>query len=67
MILEVVRGELAREAAVVLISESEEELALSCDRILVFFKGRVVEVLERGSPAFSVRRIYELSQGVWSA
>lgn len=63
-LLAVVRDELAADSAVVMLSESEDELIAVCDRILVFFKGEVREVLERGSPAFTVGRLYELIQGV---
>lgn len=63
-LLAVIRNELAASSGVVMLSESEEELIAVCDRILVFFKGKVREVLERGSPAFTVGRLYELIQGV---
>ena len=63
-LLAVVRDELAAASGVVMLSESEEELIAVCDRILVFFKGEVREILERGTPGFTVGRLYELIQGV---
>jgi ABC-type sugar transport system ATPase subunit len=63
-LLAVVRDELAAAGAVLMLSESEEELVETCDRIHVFFKGRVREVLERGTPGFTVGRLYALIQGV---
>lgn len=63
-LLAVVRDELATVGAVVILSETEEELIGTCDRVLVFFKGRVREILERGTPGFTVGRLYELIQGV---
>ena len=55
---------LAAKAGVVMTSESEEELVDYCDRIVVFFRGRVVKVLARGDREFTVDEIYRLSQGV---
>jgi ABC-type sugar transport system ATPase subunit len=63
-LLAIVRDELAKVGAVVMISESEEELIDTCDRILIFFKGVVTHVLERDAPGFKVGRVYELTQGV---
>jgi len=64
LILETIRGVLAAKAGVVMTSESEEELVDYCDRIVVFFRGRVVKVLARGDREFTVDEIYRLSQGV---
>jgi len=64
LILETIRGVLAEKAGVVMTSESEEELVDYCDRIVVFFRGRVVKVLARGDLEFTVDGIYRLSQGV---
>ena len=64
LILETIRGVLAEKAGVVMTSESEEELVDYCDRIVVFFRGRVVKVLARGDREFTVDGIYRLSQGV---
>lgn len=63
-ILKLVREDLSREAGVIMISESEEELAEVCDRIFVFYKGRVARELKRGMPGFDVETIYKAVQGV---
>lgn len=63
-LLRVVRQELTEHSAVVMTSESEEELVDTCDRILVFYKGRIVRELRRGEPDFTVNVIYRTGQGV---
>lgn len=63
-ILQLIRTDFARTAGVIMISESEEELAEICDRILVFYKGKVVRELIRGAPGFDVETIYKTLQGV---
>lgn len=63
-ILKMIREDLSRDAGVIMISESEEELAEICDRILIFYQGRVVRELERGKPGFDVETIYKAIQGV---
>ncbi|MCA8907545.1 MAG: sugar ABC transporter ATP-binding protein [Rhodospirillaceae bacterium] len=65
-LLRVVRTQMATEAAVVMISESEDELIAICDRIFIFFKGRVVRVLQRGAPDFTVGDVFREIQGVSS-
>ena len=45
-------------------SESEEELVDTCDRVLVFVRGRIVREIRRGDPDFSVAEIYRTGQGV---
>lgn len=63
-ILKLVREDLSRDAGVIMISESEEELAEICDRILIFYQGEVVRELKRGMPGFDVETIYKTIQGV---
>ena len=63
-LLRVVRERLTEHSAVVLTSESEEELVTVCDRVLIFVHGRVVREVRRGDPGFSVSEIYRTSQGV---
>ncbi|WP_198666180.1 sugar ABC transporter ATP-binding protein [Tropicimonas sp. IMCC34043] len=63
-ILKLIREDLSRDAGVIMISESEEELTEICDRILVFYRGEVVRVLDRGAPGFDVDTIYKSVQGV---
>jgi ABC-type sugar transport system ATPase subunit len=47
-----------------MLTESEEEMITVCDRIYVFFRGRVIAVLERGEEAFTVSTLYKTIQGV---
>ncbi len=61
-ILRTVREQLARESGVIVTSESEEELLEVCDRVLVFYKGRVQSVLDRRS--LGVAAIYGAAQGI---
>ncbi|MDP9460030.1 MAG: sugar ABC transporter ATP-binding protein [Actinomycetota bacterium] len=63
-LLRVVRERLTVNSAVVMTSESEEELLETCDRVLVFVRGRIVRELRRGDPDFSVGAIYRTGQGV---
>jgi ABC-type sugar transport system ATPase subunit len=64
-LLRVVRQELTRTSAVIVTSESEEELVEVCDRILVFLNGTGVREVRRGEAAFNVGEIYGTGQGVW--
>ena len=59
-----VREELAARSGVVMTSEAEEELVDTCDRILVFLRGRIVREFCRGEPGFEVGEIHRASQGV---
>ncbi|WP_119389458.1 sugar ABC transporter ATP-binding protein [Taklimakanibacter lacteus] len=63
-ILRAIREELALASGVIMLSESEDELIAVCDRILVFFRGRIVSVLNRGTQAFNVATLYKTIQGV---
>lgn len=63
-VLEAIRSRLAREAGVILTSESEEELTEICDRILVIYRGAVVADIPRGDDLFESAEIYRLVQGV---
>ena len=63
-LLRVVRTRMAAHAAVIMISESEDELIAICDRIFIFFKGRVVHVLRRGASDFTVGDVFREIQGV---
>ncbi len=63
-LLQVVRDKLTAESGVIMLSESEDELVHCCDRVLVFFRGRITRVLERGNPDFTVGEIYKSVQGV---
>jgi ABC-type sugar transport system ATPase subunit len=63
-ILRAIREELAVDSGVVMLAESEDELIAVCDRILVFFRGRIVSVLARGTEAFNVATLYRAIQGV---
>jgi ABC-type sugar transport system ATPase subunit len=63
-ILRAIREELALKSGVIMLSESEDELIAVCDRILVFFRGKIVSVLTRGTQAFNVATLYKAIQGV---
>lgn len=63
-ILRAIRTELALKSGVIMLSESEDELIAVCDRILVFFRGRIAAVLERGASSFNVAALYKAIQGV---
>ena len=65
-LLRVIRTQMAANAAVVMISESEDELIAICDRICIFFKGRIVHVLHRGAADFTVGNVFRAIQGVSS-
>lgn len=47
-----------------MLTESEEEMITVCDRIYVFFRGRVIAVLKRGEDNFTVPALYKTIQGV---
>lgn len=63
-ILKMIREDLAKDAGVIMISESEEEQVEICDRILVFYRGRVAREFVRGGPGFDVETVYKTIQGV---
>ncbi len=63
-LLNVVRHELAAHSAVIMTSESEDELVDICDRVLIFYKGRIVREFERSAADFEAGEIYRACQGV---
>jgi ABC-type sugar transport system ATPase subunit len=63
-LLRVIRSELTAGSGVIMTSESEEELVDTCDRVLIFVRGRIVREIARDDPAFNVGEIYRTSQGV---
>jgi ABC-type sugar transport system ATPase subunit len=63
-ILRAIRTELSKDSAVIMLTESEDELIAVCDRILVFFRGKVIDVLKRGEANFNVNALYKSIQGV---
>ncbi len=63
-ILRAIRAELSKDSAVIMLTESEDELIAVCDRILVFFRGKVIDVLQRGEANFNVNALYKSIQGV---
>ena len=63
-ILKAIRTDLSRDSAVIMLTESEEEMITVCDRIHVFFRGRVIAVLKRGEENFTVSALYKTIQGV---
>lgn len=63
-LLRAVREKLTTHSAVIMTSESEEELIDTCDRVLVFLHGRIVREFTRGQHDFTVGDIYRTAQGV---
>ena len=63
-LLATVRNQLSERTGVIMTSESEDEMIDMCDRILVFYRGRVVRTLERGGDDFNVAELYKMIQGV---
>lgn len=63
-ILKAIRTDLSRDSAVIMLTESEDEMITVCDRIYVFFRGRIIAVLKRGEENFSVPALYKTIQGV---
>lgn len=63
-ILKAIRTDLSRDSAVIMLTESEEEMITVCDRTHVFFRGRVIAVLKRGEENFTVSALYKTIQGV---
>lgn len=63
-ILKMVRTELAKTASIIVTSESEEELVEVCDRILIFYRGKIRRILTRGQESFNVAEVYKSIQGV---
>jgi ABC-type sugar transport system ATPase subunit len=64
VLLAAIRNQLSARTSVIMTSESEEEMISICDRILVFFRGRVVATLQRGASNFTVDHLYKTIQGV---
>lgn len=63
-IIATVRNDLRHGRGVILSSESEDELVDMCDRVLVFFRGRLVREFTRGAADFTSGAIYNSIQGV---
>ncbi|MFV0253823.1 MAG: sugar ABC transporter ATP-binding protein [Beutenbergiaceae bacterium] len=66
-LLRAIRERLTQSGAVLMTSESEEELLQTCDRVLVFYKGAIVREVIRGDDDFTVGTIYRESQGATAA
>ena len=43
VLLDLIKHDLVEDSAVIMTSESEEELIIACDRILIFFKVKLFE------------------------
>ena len=63
-IMKLIRESLAKDRAVIVTSESEEELVELCEQILVINRGRVVKTLSKGEENFTPTEVYRLAQGV---
>ena len=64
VLLDLIKHDLVEDSAVIMTSESEEELIIACDRILIFFKGEIVRELKKNDASFDVNEIYKCSQGI---
>ncbi|MDA3948725.1 MAG: ATP-binding cassette domain-containing protein, partial [Spirochaeta sp.] len=60
-VLKIIRGDLARDAAVVMTAPGLEDLLGICDRILVLHRGRVVG--EHTGPHYDETEIFHQMQG----
>lgn len=63
-IMGLIKDSLAANRAVIITSESEEELVELCDRILVINRGRLVRTLLKEEETFTPQEVYRLAQGV---
>ncbi|WP_119071292.1 sugar ABC transporter ATP-binding protein [Rubrobacter indicoceani] len=63
-IMNLIRNSLTADRAVIITSESEEELVELCDQILVINRGRLVRTLSRSEETFTQQEVYRLLQGV---
>ncbi len=63
-IMGLIRDSLTAERAVIITSESEEELVELCDQILVINRGRLAKTLSKGEETFTPQEVYRLVQGV---
>ena len=63
-LLSTIRQRLANHSAVIVTSESEDELIEICDRVLVLYRGKLVGDVSRGTTAFEAGALYRLVQGV---
>jgi ABC-type sugar transport system ATPase subunit len=63
-IVKVVRQRLASQSGVLVTSESEEELINLSDRVLIFYKGRIVRELKKSDPDYAPSTIYNGIQGI---
>ncbi|OCP19362.1 MULTISPECIES: sugar ABC transporter ATP-binding protein [unclassified Ensifer] len=63
-ILRAIRTDLSKSSAVIVLTESEDEMITVCDRIYVFFRGRIITVINRGDENFNVSALYKTIQGV---
>lgn len=65
-IMKLIRESLTDDRAVIVTSESEEELVELCEQILVINRGRLVKTLAKGEERFTPTEVYRLAQGVGS-
>ena len=63
-IMNLIRGSLTADRAVIVTMESEEELVELCDRILIVNRGRLTRTLSKGETDFTAEEVYRLVQGV---
>ncbi|MGH3090569.1 MAG: ATP-binding cassette domain-containing protein, partial [Rubrobacteraceae bacterium] len=63
-IMALIRDSLTAGRAVMITSESEEELVELCDQILIINRGRLAKTLAKGETTFTPQEVYRLVQGV---
>ena len=63
-ILSIIRNRLAKTGAVIVTSESEEELIDTCDQILILYRGKIHQILKRNESNFTPQEVYKATQGL---
>lgn len=63
-ILSIIRNRLAKTGAVIVTSESEEELIDTCDQILILYRGKIQQILKRSETNFTPQEVYKATQGL---
>jgi ABC-type sugar transport system ATPase subunit len=64
ILLREIRQRMAQNGAVVMASESIDEMVSVCDRIIVFFRGKAASKIKKNDDDFGVQEIYRRVQGV---
>jgi ABC-type sugar transport system ATPase subunit len=64
ILLREIRQRMAQNGAVVMASESIDEMVSVCDRIIIFFRGKAASKTKKSDDDFGVQEIYRRVQGV---